>query len=96
MKLFNRSDSDSWSFEDSDVEMITNDSMIDNGRLQISEDQAARKYDAATKLAFGKRSTPALTMAKHMELVKNHGKTSEEKKSKLEKDRREATAIWET
>ena len=85
VKIYAHSDSDSWSFEDSEADIVMKDTTIDDGSLNIIEDQATKKYEAATKLAFGKSGGADLTMAKHMEMVTEHGKVTEEKKRRLER-----------
>ena len=59
VKIYNHSDSSSWSFEESDAEMSSTRTTVDDGALAIEEDQGARHHGRLRELVLGGgKSTP--------------------------------------
>ena len=59
VKIYNHSDSSSWSFEESDAEVSSKRTIVDDGSMAIEEDQGARHHGRLRELVFGGgKSTP--------------------------------------
>ena len=68
VKVYDHCDSSSWSFTDSDAEVVKKKRVVDDGSIVVDEEQMQAQYDSARKMQMGDRGhgkcTPKKTEGK--------------------------------
>ena len=55
VKVYDHCDSSSWSFTDSDAEVVKKQRVVDDGSIVVDEEQMQAQYDSARKMQMGDR-----------------------------------------
>ena len=55
VKMYDHCDSSSWSFTDSDAEVVKKKRVVDDGSIVVDEEQMQAQYDSARKMLMGDR-----------------------------------------